>query len=163
MKHERQSKANRIEPLLRVTKFSKRYVQQRTFSHTEFTVSAFEDVDLTLFRGKTLALVGESGAGKSSLARCIALLERPSTGKMELEGADLLALNRNALYRVRRRMQMIFQDPTFGFESRIECVRNRHGAARDSTRGNEVAKARTSAAIDGASWPGPKLGAKTAA
>ena len=112
MKHEPQSKANRIEPLLRVTTFSKRYIQQRTFSRTEFTVSAFEDVNLTLFRGKTLALVGESGAGKSSLARCIALLERPSAGKMELEGADLLALNRNGLYRVRRRMQMIFQDPT---------------------------------------------------
>ena len=112
MRPEPQSKANRIEPLLRVTKFSKRYVQQRTLSRTEFTVRAFEDVDLTLFRGKTLALVGESGAGKSSLARCIALLERPSAGKLELEGADLLALDRKGLYRVRRRMQMIFQDPT---------------------------------------------------
>jgi ABC-type glutathione transport system ATPase component len=112
MRPEPQSKANRIEPLLRVTKFSKRYVQQRTLSRTEFTVRAFEDVDLTLFRGKTLALVGESGAGKSSLARCIALLERPSAGKLELEGADLLALDRKGLYRVRRRVQMIFQDPT---------------------------------------------------
>jgi len=112
MKHEQQSKANRIEPLLRVSGLSKQYVQQRTFSRTEFTVSAFEDVDLTLFRGKTLALVGESGAGKSSLARCIALLERPTAGKMELEGADLLALDRKSLYRVRHRIQMIFQDPT---------------------------------------------------
>ena len=112
MKHEPQSKANRIEPLLRITKFSKRYVQQRTFSRTEFTVSAFEDVNLTLFRGKTLALVGESGAGKSSLARCIALLERPTAGKMELEGIDLLALDRKSLFPARRRIQMIFQDPT---------------------------------------------------
>jgi len=112
MKHEPQSKANRIEPLLRVSGLSKQYVQQRTFSRTEFTVSAFEDVDLTLFRGKTLALVGESGAGKSSLARCIALLERPTAGKMELEGIDLLALHRKSLYPARRRIQMIFQDPT---------------------------------------------------
>ena len=89
MKHEQQSKANRIEPLLRVSGLSKQYVQQRTFSRAEFTVNAFEDVDLALFRGKTLALVGESGAGKSSLARCIALLERPSAGKMELEGSGL--------------------------------------------------------------------------
>src|ERR1700693_146740 len=112
MKHEPQSKANRIEPLLRVSGLSKQYVQQRTFSRTEFTVSAFEDVDLTLFRGKTLALVGESGAGKSSLARCIALLERPTAGKMGLGGIDLLAVHRKSLYPARRRIQMIFQDPT---------------------------------------------------
>ena len=112
MKHEQQSKADPIEPLLRVSGLSKQYVQQRTFSRAEFSVNAFEDVDLTLFRGKTLALVGESGAGKSSLARCIALLERPSAGKLELEGADLLALDRKGLYRVRRQVQMIFQDPT---------------------------------------------------
>jgi ABC-type glutathione transport system ATPase component len=112
MKHEPQSKANRTQPLLRVSGLSKQYVQQRTFSRTEFTVSAFEDVDLTLFRGKTLALVGESGAGKSSLARCIALLERPTAGKMELEGIDLLALDRKSLFPARRRIQMIFQDPT---------------------------------------------------
>src|SRR3984957_16759229 len=112
MKHEEQSKANRFEPLLRVSGLRKQYVQHRTFSRSEFAVNAFEDVDLTLFRGKTLALVGESGAGKSSLARCIALLERPTAGKMELEGADLLALDRKSLYRVRHRIQMIFQDPT---------------------------------------------------
>src|ERR1700693_1264077 len=112
MKHEPQSKANRIEPLLLVSGLGKQYAQQRTFTRTEFTVSAFEDVDLTLFRGKTLALVGESGAGKSSLARCIALLERPTAGKMELEGIDLLALHRKSLYPARRRIQMIFQDPT---------------------------------------------------
>ena len=90
--------ASRIEPLLRVTGLSKQYVQRRTFSRAEFTVSAFQDVDLALFRGKTLALVGESGAGKSSLARCIALLERPSSGRIELEGEDLLALGRKALF-----------------------------------------------------------------
>src|ERR1700722_3223227 len=112
MKHEQKSKANRIEPLLRVSGLSKQYVQQRTFSRTEFSVNVFYDVDLTLFRGKTLALVGESGAGKSSLARCIALLERPSTGKMELEGTELLGLDRKSLYPVRRRIQMVFQDPT---------------------------------------------------
>ena len=112
MKLEQQSKTNRIVPLLRVSGLSKHYVQQRTFSRAEFTVNAFADVDLTLFRGKTLALVGESGAGKSSLARCIALLERPSAGKMKLEGTELLALDRKDLYRVRHRIQMIFQDPT---------------------------------------------------
>jgi ABC-type glutathione transport system ATPase component len=121
MKHEPPSKANRIEPLFRVSGLSKQYVQQRTFSRSEFTVSAFEDVDLTLFRGKTLALVGESGAGKSSLARCIALLERPGAGKMELEGMDLLALDRKSLYPVRRRIQMVFQDPTSALNPRLSA------------------------------------------
>ncbi len=106
-----QSNSNQIEPLLRVAGLSKQYIQRRAFSRTKFSVTAFEDVDLTLFRGKTLALVGESGAGKSSLARCVALLERPSAGTMELEGENLLALNQKGLFPIRRRMQMIFQDP----------------------------------------------------
>lgn len=111
MKPSAKSDANQIEPLLRVTGLSKQYTQRRTLSRTEFTVTAFQDVDLALFRGKTLALVGESGAGKSSLARCIALVERPSSGRIELEGEDLLALDRRALFPIRRRIQMIFQDP----------------------------------------------------
>jgi ABC-type glutathione transport system ATPase component len=105
------SNANILEPLLRVTGLSKQYIQQRALSRAKFTVNAFQDVDLALFRGKTLALVGESGAGKSSLARCIALLERPTAGKIELEGQDLLQLGRKDLLPIRRRMQMIFQDP----------------------------------------------------
>ncbi|MFZ3216555.1 MAG: ATP-binding cassette domain-containing protein [Candidatus Acidiferrales bacterium] len=112
MKTRPLSSANAVEPLLRLTGLSKQYVQRRALSRTKFTVNAFQDVDLTLFRGKTLALVGESGAGKSSLARCIALLERPTAGKIELEGQDLLALGRKSLFPIRRRMQMIFQDPT---------------------------------------------------
>ena len=112
MKTRPLSDSNIVEPLLRVTGLRKQYVQQRALSRTKFTVNAFQDVDLTLFRGKTLALVGESGAGKSSLARCVALLEQPTAGKIELEGQELLALGREDLFPIRRRMQMIFQDPT---------------------------------------------------
>lgn len=104
--------SSETEPLLRVTGLSKQYLQRRSLSRQKFTVTAFEKVDLTLFRGKTLALVGESGAGKSSLARCIALLERPTAGRMELEGENLLALSRKELFPIRRRLQMIFQDAT---------------------------------------------------
>jgi peptide/nickel transport system ATP-binding protein len=119
MKTGPKSGANRAEPLLRVASLSKRYVQQRTFSRTEFTVNAFQDVDLELFRGKTVALVGESGAGKSSLARCLALLERPDSGKIEMEGENLLALNRKALFWIRRRVQMIFQEPVSALNPRF--------------------------------------------
>jgi ABC-type glutathione transport system ATPase component len=103
--------AGQAEPLLQAMGLSKQYVQRHALLRTKFTVQAFENVDLTLFRGKTLALVGESGAGKSSLVRCLALLERPTAGRMELEGQDLLALSRKALFPTRRRVQMIFQDP----------------------------------------------------
>ncbi|HXN19861.1 MAG TPA: ATP-binding cassette domain-containing protein [Candidatus Binatus sp.] len=119
MKTGPNSDANRIEPLLRVASLSQHYVQQRTFSRTEFAVKAFQDVDLELFSGKTLALVGESGAGKSSLARCIALLERPDSGEIELEGQDLLALDRKALFGIRRRVQMVFQEPASALNPRL--------------------------------------------
>jgi ABC-type glutathione transport system ATPase component len=114
-----QSNSNQFEPLLRVSGLSKQYLQRRPFSRQKIVVSAFHDVSLELFPGETLALIGESGAGKSSLARCIALLERPSTGKIELAGENLLALNRKQLFPIRREIQMIFQDPTSALNPRL--------------------------------------------
>src|ERR1700722_6253389 len=112
MKTESNLNGDRSEPLLRVTGLCQQFVQRRAWSRTKFTVEAFRDVDLTLFAGKTLALVGESGAGKSSLARCVALLEPPSAGKIELEGSDLLGLGGGRRFPLRRQIQMIFQDAT---------------------------------------------------
>jgi len=120
MKPERlHSNSNQFEPLLRVSGLGKRYVQRRPFSRQKIVVNAFQDVSLALFPGTTLALVGESGAGKSSLARCIALLERPSTGKIELAGENLLAHNRQQLFPIRREIQMIFQDPSSALNPRL--------------------------------------------
>jgi peptide/nickel transport system ATP-binding protein len=102
---------NPPQPLLRATGLCKHFIQRRNFSRNRFTVDAFKDVNLQLFRGKTLALVGESGAGKSTLARCIALLERPDEGNITLDGTDLLALDKEELLPIRRRIQLIFQDP----------------------------------------------------
>jgi ABC-type glutathione transport system ATPase component len=112
MKVESNLNSGRTEPLLRVTGLSQQFVQRRTLSRSKFTVNAFSDVDLALFAGRTLALVGESGAGKSSLARCVALLDQPTAGKIELEGRDLLALGWKALIPIHGQIQMIFQDPT---------------------------------------------------
>jgi ABC-type glutathione transport system ATPase component len=106
-----QSRAGEFEPLLRVCDLSKRYVQRRAFSRREITVTAFQDVSLTIYPGETLAVVGESGAGKSSLARCIALLERPSAGEIELGGKNLLGLSGKELFAMRGEVQLIFQDP----------------------------------------------------
>jgi ABC-type glutathione transport system ATPase component len=113
------SNGSQLEPLLRVSGLGKQYVQRRAFSRAKFAVNAFQDVSLTIFPGKTLAVVGESGAGKSSLARCIALLERPTTGTIELAGTNLLALSGKELFSMRHEVQLIFQDPSSALNPRL--------------------------------------------
>ncbi|MGH9757089.1 MAG: ABC transporter ATP-binding protein [Candidatus Acidiferrales bacterium] len=99
------------EPFLEIRGLSKRYEQRRAFSRTKFTIHAVEDVNLHIRRGTNFALVGESGAGKSTVVRCLALIETPTAGEILLEGVELLALRRKALLSVRRHIQIIFQDP----------------------------------------------------
>jgi oligopeptide transport system ATP-binding protein len=74
-------------------------------------VRAVDDVSLDIDQGETLGLVGESGSGKSTLGRLILHLIKPTSGKVVFEGSDLLTLNGSELRRVRRDMQIIFQDP----------------------------------------------------
>ena len=74
-------------------------------------VHAVEDVSFTLNKGRTLSLVGESGCGKSSAGRSILRLVEPTSGKVSLEGKDILALDGRGLREARLDMQMIFQDP----------------------------------------------------
>jgi ABC-type glutathione transport system ATPase component len=101
----------RMDPLVRIEGLSKKYVQRRSLTRAECAVHALEDANLTIHRGITLALVGESGAGKSTLGRCLALLERPTTGEIWYDGKNLLKLNRKELFPIRRQIQLIFQDP----------------------------------------------------
>jgi len=75
------------------------------------TVHAVRGVDLTVRRGETVAVVGESGAGKSTVGRMALRLVEPDGGRVEFEGVDVLGLSRTELRRMRSRMQMIFQDP----------------------------------------------------
>ncbi|WGF88574.1 ABC transporter ATP-binding protein [Marinivivus vitaminiproducens] len=74
-------------------------------------VRAVDDVSLTIGRGETLALVGESGCGKSTLGRLLLRLIEPSSGGVWYEGTDLTSLTHQGMRAMRRRMQMIFQDP----------------------------------------------------
>ena len=68
-------------------------------------------VSFTLNRGETLGLVGESGSGKTTLGRCILQLEEPTAGEVFLDGVDITDLKGEALRGMRRRMQVVFQDP----------------------------------------------------
>ena len=75
------------------------------------TVYAVDDVSLQIFRGETFGLVGESGCGKTTLGRTVLRLEKATAGEVYLDGTDVFSLQGDALKRMRRRMQIIFQDP----------------------------------------------------
>lgn len=69
------------------------------------------DINLRLARGRTLGIVGESGSGKSTLARCILALQRPQRGRILFAGEDLARLSQSRMRPLRRKLQMVFQDP----------------------------------------------------
>src|SRR6266542_3868106 len=74
-------------------------------------VKAVDGVDLTIGRGETMGLVGESGCGKTTMGRCIPRLEKPTERAILYDGIDIAQLGRKELVALRRRIQVIFQDP----------------------------------------------------
>jgi len=107
---------NEQTPILRVTELQQHYTIEPNFIERIFraqaqTIKAVDGINLDLYPGEILGLVGESGCGKSTLSRTILQLIRPTAGKVEFLGKNLTTLSRQEIRSSRRQMQMIFQDP----------------------------------------------------
>jgi ABC-type glutathione transport system ATPase component len=100
-------------PLIEIRELSKQFPIAAGFAGIRHAgeVRAVDGVSFTLGAGETLALVGESGCGKTTTGRMLLRLTEPSGGSIRFDGNDLLRLSGGELRRVRRQLQMIFQDP----------------------------------------------------
>ena len=105
--------------LIQVRDLVKHYESGGLFRGSAPPVRAVQGVSFEVARGETLALVGESGCGKSSVGRTILRLQEPTSGSAVFEGVELFALDRAALRKMRRRMQIIFQDPYSSLNPRM--------------------------------------------
>lgn len=106
--------------LLQVKNLKKYFpVSRQFFSNQRRYIKAVDDVSFDVREGETLGLVGETGCGKTTVARTILQLYRPTSGQVLFDGVDLASLQENDLRKMRSRMQMIFQDPYASLNPRM--------------------------------------------
>ncbi len=133
------------DPLLQVEGLSKRFPVSAGFLGLGTKqIQAVSSVSFTLNRGEVLGLVGESGSGKSTLGRAVLRLIEPSEGRVVFDGTDVTGLGQDDLRQLRRRMQIVFQDPYASLDPR-KTVRRAlsealaiHGMKADDTQLAEI-------------------------
>jgi len=109
-----------VKPLLRVANLVKHFpVRRGIFGRRSGAVRAVDGIDFEVGEGETMALVGESGCGKSTTGRLILRLIEPTSGAIDFAGSDLLALDPTELRARRRELQIIFQDPYTSLNPRM--------------------------------------------
>ena len=110
------------EPLLRVKDLVKYYPTERKgfLGARRGAIKAVDGVSFDLYRGETLGLVGETGCGKSTIARTLMRLEEPTSGAAYFKGRDLFTLSKASVQALRREIQMVFQDPFASLNPRME-------------------------------------------
>jgi len=113
------------EPLLRVRGLKKYFpiTSGIIFQRETGAVKAVDDINFEVYAGETLGIVGESGCGKSTMGRTVLQLYRPTAGTVTFEGTELSTLKGEELRKMRRRMQMIFQDPYASLNPRMTVGR----------------------------------------
>ena len=109
-----------VEPILQVNNLVKHFqISGGLFGGGAGIVKAVDGVSFEIHRGETLGLVGESGCGKTTTGRCILRLEPPTSGEVVFEGRDMSKLSDAEMRGLRRRMQVIFQDPYSSLNPRM--------------------------------------------
>ena len=111
-------------PLLEIVNVARDFpLPRRSLIERQPMLRALHGVSLTVKAGESLGLIGESGSGKTTLARIAVALDRPDFGTVRFAGTDLFAASRSELRQVRRRMQMVFQDPYGSLDPRHTIAR----------------------------------------
>jgi peptide/nickel transport system ATP-binding protein len=117
--NQRLSELQRQDALVSVQNLQVGFPLRGMFGQTQRYMMAVNDVSFNIYRGETLGLVGESGCGKTTLARTLLRLVKPMGGQILFEGRDVLKLGAKQLRQLRRDMQIIFQDPFSSLDPRI--------------------------------------------
>jgi dipeptide transport system ATP-binding protein len=135
------------ETVLEARDLTRDYLVGRGLFQGQATVKALAGASFTLDTGRTLAVVGESGCGKSTLGRLVTLIERPSAGSLLIDGTDVAGADRATLKRLRRGVQIVFQNPYGSLNPRQKIgaileeplvINARFGAAERKARAQEM-------------------------